>query len=129
MLLADDLNQLLNILPQFISTPIKQHPKNILSTDIFHETARILDRNKLMMLVLNEFEKNYIEYKHGKNIADIINYLKENSNFLGKEISVNHQQKLKVGICEDIDIKGNLILNIDGTIDKINYGDIFESIS
>ena len=27
MLLADDLNQLLNILPQFISTPIKQHPK------------------------------------------------------------------------------------------------------
>jgi len=27
MLLADDLNQLLEILPQFISTPIKQHPK------------------------------------------------------------------------------------------------------
>ena len=27
MLLADDLNQLLDILPQFISTPIKQHPK------------------------------------------------------------------------------------------------------
>lgn len=26
MLLADDLNQLLDILPQFISTPIKQHP-------------------------------------------------------------------------------------------------------
>lgn len=27
MLLADDLTQLLDILPQFISTPIKQHPK------------------------------------------------------------------------------------------------------
>jgi len=27
MLLADDLNQLLDILPEFISTPIKQHPK------------------------------------------------------------------------------------------------------
>lgn len=27
MLLADDLNQLLDILPQFISTPIKRHPK------------------------------------------------------------------------------------------------------
>lgn len=27
MLLADDLNQLLDILPKFISTPIKQHPK------------------------------------------------------------------------------------------------------
>jgi len=27
MLLADDLNQLLDILPTFISTPIKQHPK------------------------------------------------------------------------------------------------------
>ena len=27
MLLADDLNQLLDILPQFISTPIKEHPK------------------------------------------------------------------------------------------------------
>lgn len=27
MLLADDLNQLLDILPQFISTPIKHHPK------------------------------------------------------------------------------------------------------
>ena len=27
MLLADDLNQLLDILPQFISTPIKKHPK------------------------------------------------------------------------------------------------------
>ena len=27
MLLADDLNQLLDILPPFISTPIRQHPK------------------------------------------------------------------------------------------------------
>ena len=27
MLLADDLNQLLDILPQFISTPLKKHPK------------------------------------------------------------------------------------------------------
>jgi len=35
MLLADDLNQLLDILPPFISTPIRQHPKQEQLIEIF----------------------------------------------------------------------------------------------
>ena len=43
-------------------------------------------------------------------MTEILAYLKNNSNFIGNEISVHSAHNIKQGICKDIDKEGNLII-------------------
>ncbi len=89
---------------------IKNHPNYVESTDLFHELQIIADKNDILFSTLQKFEKEYFRHLDNNNMSEILQYLKNNSTFVGSEISVHSGQEIKYGICKDIDTKGNLIL-------------------
>ncbi len=89
---------------------LRHHPSFIESTDLFHELQMIVDKNELLFTILKKFEAEYLTTMDSQDISRIINFLKQNSNLMGKQISVHSGDDIKVGICEDIDFDGNLIL-------------------
>jgi len=89
---------------------VKCHPNYVESTDLFHELQIIADKNEILFSILQKFETEYQKYLELNDMTEILTFLKNNSNFIGNEISVHSGQTIKKGICKDIDKTGNLIL-------------------
>lgn len=99
---------------------VKHHPNYVESTDLFHELQIIADKNDILFSILQKFEIEYHKYLELNDMTEILTYLKNNSNFIGNEISVHSGQNIKQGICKDIDKEGNLIL-VNGDKEEVVF--------
>ncbi|MBT4922320.1 MAG: biotin--[acetyl-CoA-carboxylase] ligase [Rickettsiales bacterium] len=108
---------------------LKHHPVHIDSADIFHEVQLMLDKNKLLYDVLQRFDAGYQEHLNSDRMSEIIKFLKNNTNLLGKEITVNSGNVQKSGVCSDIDSDGNLLLELRGTVERVLSGDIINIVA
>jgi BirA family transcriptional regulator, biotin operon repressor / biotin---[acetyl-CoA-carboxylase] ligase len=111
---------------------LKQHPSNIVSTDVLHELSLMLDQNKLAYDILARFESEYASYlsaKHKTTMTEVIAFLKGRTDLLGQEITVSSGMEKKSGVCQDIDANGNLLLQAGGRVEQILSGDIINVIA
>ncbi len=94
----------------------------ILPTSIRKEFHSMASREKLLSEVLNNFEALLeISKKSGKKVlSDWRNRCK----MLGEKIKIVDGDLIKVGIFEDIDENGFLILRNGEKLEKIHYGDV-----
>lgn len=91
-------------------------------TSIRIELGRIVDREKLLAEILNNFEKHLEKLKKQK--LDVIADWKARCRMIGEKISIVDDNVEKFGIFYDIDDEGYLLLKIKDRIEKIHYGDI-----
>ena len=107
---------------------ISQNPKSCPSTNLCFETNKAFDKNDLLIPILQNFDVEYRESLKKDNMENIINFLKKHSKMLGKQIKVHSGNDIKVGICKDIDINGNLILENENRVEKIFSADLINVI-
>jgi BirA family biotin operon repressor/biotin-[acetyl-CoA-carboxylase] ligase len=91
-------------------------------TSVRKEFHSIVSREKLLSEVLNNFEEMLeVSKKSGKKI--LANW-RNRCKMLGERIKIIEEDKVKVGIFEDIDESGFLILRNGDKLEKIHYGDV-----
>ncbi len=72
--------------------------------------------------LLNNFEKQLARIK--KDPDGLLNDWKSRCRMIGEKISIISEEKTKYGIFDDIDDNGFLMLNSNGKIERIHYGDV-----
>jgi len=87
-------------------------------------TGEIINRNKLLGLVLNHFEVLYDSFKVNLNLNETIKICKENSALLGKEVQIIQNDMVKTGIAMDICSDGELLVEFETGTEKIYYGEV-----
>ena len=95
---------------------------DIVPTSIRKEFHEIVSREKLLSEVLNNFETNLNILK--KSPKKIIDLWKSRSKMIGEKIKIVEDDKIKLGIFDDIDENGFLILKQGDKKEKIYYGDV-----
>ncbi|WAM33927.1 biotin--[acetyl-CoA-carboxylase] ligase [Caldicellulosiruptor morganii] len=91
-----------------------------IATSLKKETGSHFDRTDLLIEILKEFESEFENFKnHG-----FLHFRDEYKSFcinLGKEIVINGTQR---AFCKDIGQNGELIVEMDGRIQKIQSGEV-----
>lgn len=95
---------------------------DIQPTSVRKEFKSIVSREKLLSEVLNNFESILQLVKEDPN--KILNDWRNRCKMIGEKVKVVFDDKIKVGIFDDIDENGFLILKVGDTIEKIHYGDV-----
>lgn len=95
---------------------------NIDPTSVKKEFGKGVSRERLLSEVLNIFENIIIEID--ENPAKILEDWKAKSKFLGENIKIEEDDKMKVGKFDDIDENGFLVLRTDKGVEKIHFGDV-----
>ena len=95
---------------------------NIQPTSIKAELNHLVEREKILAEILNNFEE--IIEKVENESAWILNDWRAHCNLIGDKISVIEGDIVKYGIFEDIDDEGYLLLKTDNKIEKIHFGDV-----
>ncbi|MGB8318465.1 MAG: biotin--[acetyl-CoA-carboxylase] ligase [Ignavibacteriaceae bacterium] len=95
---------------------------NIQPTSIRAELNQIVEREKILSEILNNFEE--IIEKIESESKWILNDWRAHCNLIGDKISVTDGDVVKYGIFEDIDDDGYLLLKSDNKIEKIHFGDV-----
>ncbi len=91
-------------------------------TSVRKEFHSLVSREKLLSDVLNNFETLLeLSKKSGKKI---LNDWRNRCKMIGEKIKIVDDEKVKVGIFEDIDENGFLILKVGDKKEKIHYGDV-----
>ncbi len=91
-------------------------------TSVRKEFHSLVSREKLLSDVLNNFETLLeLSKKSGKKI---LNDWRNRCKMIGEKIKIVDDEKVKVGIFEDIDENGFLILKVGDKTEKIHYGDV-----
>ena len=99
---------------------------NIPPTSIKAELNQVVEREKTLAEILNNFEE--IIEKVENESKWILNDWRAHCNLIGDKISVTEGDTVKYGIFEDIDDDGYLLLKSDKKIEKIHFGDVSISI-
>lgn len=95
-----------------------------LSTSLFQESGRIIDRVELFGNMLIELEKCYKSILSGDK-ASILRKWRMFSSTLGENVSVRMYDKVISGIAEDIDDTGALIIKLhSGGYEVVSAGDV-----
>ncbi|MHB9041869.1 MAG: biotin--[acetyl-CoA-carboxylase] ligase [Melioribacteraceae bacterium] len=91
-------------------------------TSVRKEFHSIVSREKLLSEVLNNFEEMLETSKRSgkKVLTDWRNRCK----MIGEKVKIVDDDKTKVGIFDDIDENGFLILRVGDKLEKIHYGDV-----
>ncbi len=91
-------------------------------TSVRKEFHSIVSREKLLSEVLNNFEEMLETSKRSgkKVLTDWRNRCK----MIGEKVKIIDEDKTKVGIFDDIDENGFLILRVGDKLEKIHYGDV-----
>lgn len=95
---------------------------DIQPTSIRKEFKSIVSREKLLSEVLNNFENILMQIKNEPN--KILNDWRNRCKMIGEKVKIVLDDKIKMGIFEDIDENGFLILKTGDIIEKIHYGDV-----
>ncbi len=99
---------------------------NFQPTSIKAELNRLIEREKILAEILNNFEE--ILEKVENESKWILNDWRSHCNLIGDKISVTEGNTTKYGIFEDIDDEGYLLLKSDNKIERIHFGDVSISI-
>ncbi len=91
-------------------------------TSIKIELERMVEREKLLAEILNNFENQIERIKVDKKV--ILNDWKSKCNMIGERISIIENDKEIFGIFDDIDDEGFLLLKTKNKIEKIHFGDV-----
>jgi len=109
-----------------VNINISEFPEEIrpISTSLRNETGKTYSREDLIAEILNEFDEWYSTLK--KDDKDrIFNEWKRLNITLGKKVKILSEGKTLVGIAEDIDENGFLLLKLQScVIKKIISGDV-----
>lgn len=95
---------------------------DIQPTSVRKEFKSIVSREKLLSEVLNNFEN--ILYLIKDEPKKILNDWRSRCKMIGEKVKVVSDDKIKVGIFDDIDENGFLILKVGDATEKIHYGDV-----
>lgn len=94
-------------------------------TTVKKELGREISNYKLIRILLEEFEKNYLILKEGKD-EEILKEWKEKSQTLGMRVKVISNRGEIKGRAVDLDENGFLLVELqNGRIEKIMEGDVF----
>ncbi len=95
---------------------------DIQPTSVRKEFKSIVSREKLLSEVLNNFESILQLVKDDPD--KILNDWRSRCKMIVEKVKVVFENEIKVGIFDDIDENGFLILKIGNTTEKIHYGDV-----
>jgi len=99
-------------------------PTSMDSISVKEIVGKDVDRNILLASILNKFKEEYTLFER-KDFSKIMDFAREISNTIGKEVRVSFLGVEKRGKMIDIDDKGALILEeTDGTVSRILAGDV-----
>jgi BirA family biotin operon repressor/biotin-[acetyl-CoA-carboxylase] ligase len=92
-------------------------------SEIAISLEQITNKEQKIESILESFLKNFEDIK-SLNSKDLLDLYKKNSSLIGKEIKVKSINKTFSGKAVDIDNNGNLLLETEKGIIKLNEGDI-----
>lgn len=95
---------------------------NFPPTSVRNELGRIVEREKLLAEVLNQFEVILERSKSKKQ--EVMDDWKSRCRMIGERISVIEKDSEKFGIFEDLDENGFMILKTRDGLEKIHLGDV-----
>lgn len=95
---------------------------DIVPTSVRKEFHSIVSREKLLSEVLNNFEEMIEECDHKPK--KVLDDWRNRCKMIGERVKIVSEEKTKVGIFEDIDENGFLILRQTDKTEKIHYGDV-----
>lgn len=95
---------------------------DIQPTSIRREFHELVNRERLLSEILNNFEDILLIIKSDPN--KILNDWRSRCKMIGEKIKIVEGDKIKVGIFDDIDENGILILKSGDKIEKIHFGDV-----
>jgi len=87
-------------------------------------TGKNIQRNKLLALVLNHFEKLYDSFVGDLDIKETIEICRKHSALIGKEIQIIHNGNIKLGKAIDISDEGELVVKFEDGIKHIYSGEV-----
>lgn len=87
-------------------------------------TGKDIQRNKLLALVLNHFEKLYDSFKEDLDISETIQICKKHSALIGKEVKIIRDGNIKIGKAIDINNEGELVVQFEDGIENIFSGEV-----
>ncbi len=103
-----------------------QFPKEIqdYATSLRLATGKLYNRTMLIQDILRSFETDYIELNRNKDFNSVISKWKKRCEMLGKEIMVIQNGKTIKGKAIDIEERGFLLLEVEGSkVLKLSSGD------
>ncbi len=95
---------------------------DIQPTSIRREFHELVNRERLLSEILNNFEDILLIIKSDPN--KILNDWRSRCKMIGEKIKIVEGDKIKVGIFDDIDENGILILKSGDKTEKIHFGDV-----
>ncbi|HSL90024.1 MAG TPA: biotin--[acetyl-CoA-carboxylase] ligase [Ignavibacteriaceae bacterium] len=105
-----------------VNQSIFQGKFNIEPTSIRNEINDMVDRERFLAEVLNNFE--WLLTRVTENDEFILKEWRERCNMLGERITVSDGTKTQYGIFEDIDDSGFLLLKTKEKVERIHFGDV-----
>ncbi len=105
-----------------VNQPIFQGKFNITPTSIRNEINDMVDRERFLAEVLNNFEE--LLNKAIENGNFILREWRERCKMIGERITVTDGTNVQYGIFEDIDESGFLLLKSKDKMQKIHFGDV-----
>lgn len=87
-------------------------------------TGGEIQRNKLLALFLNHFEKLYNPFKEDLNLEETIKICRGNSALIGKEVEIIKDGNIRTGRALDINHEGDLIIEFEDSIEIIHSGEV-----
>lgn len=91
-------------------------------TSVRIENGDLVEREKLLAEILNNFENSLTKIKESQ--SSILNDWKERCNMIGEKIEIVQGDKSLYGTFDDIDYDGFLILNTKTGYERIHFGDV-----
>lgn len=91
-------------------------------TSLRNELKIIVEREKLLAEILNNFENLYTLLP--KNREYILDYWRSKCKMIGDQIGIKQGEITKYGIFDDIDENGFLLLRTKDSVERISYGDL-----
>ena len=91
-------------------------------TSVRIETKQLINREKLLSELLNIFEETLQLVKD--NPEKLLNDWRTRCKMIGEFIKIENEDTSKVGIFEDIDTDGSLILKIKDNREKFRFGEV-----
>lgn len=83
-----------------------------------------IQRNKLLALVLNHFERLYESFKENLNLRETIEICRKYSALIGKEVQIIKDGNIKLGKAIDLSDEGELLVQFEDGIQSIYSGEV-----
>lgn len=109
-----------NLEPEDIPEELKSK-----ATSIKIEENRSIYRRDLLVNLLDELEKLYLDFKVNGDISAVIEICRENSATIGKKVKVTRGGREKIGTALDINENGEVMVEFtDGHVEAIFSGEV-----